>query len=122
MRPRGGMGWAAVTLRLVSERPEPKTPRRRHFTPAEDDALREMCAAGLPLGAITRVLRRHRYSVQWRCEILGITPGTGRRGPRPSASNDGAHCTRCHILLARAPAGDGRVCGWCARETMTNIY
>lgn len=79
---------------------QPPTPRRHNqpYSPAEEEAIRQMRAERIPYAEIAARLGRPYTSVAQRISALGLTGWGSRDCPR---------CPRCEILLSAAPAGHG---------------
>ena len=93
--------------------------RSGRFTPEEDATIVAMRAAGHSTNEIADALGRDAAEVRAHTRLLRLRAAVpkAKRGPRPKNATSGpGYCRRCTILLARAPAGQGGICGYCAME------
>ena len=107
-----------MTLSLVSERPTRNT---APFSDAENVTLRTMCAEGASYSAMSAALGRSPSAIARHVAALDIDKPAAHGGwnamaRERQASAPRVACHRCGVLLARAPAGHGDVCGWCKME------
>ncbi len=107
-----------MTLRLVSERPTRNT---APFSDAENVTLRTMCAEGASYNAMSAALGRSPSAIARHVAALDIDKPAAHGGwnamaRERKASAPRVACHRCGVLLARAPAGDDGICGWCENE------
>lgn len=107
-----------MTLHLVSER---TTPNTAPYTDDEHERLRAMCAEGASYSVMSAALGRSPSAIARHVAALDIDKPAAHGGwnamvRERQASAPRIACHRCGILLARAPAGHGDVCGWCERE------
>lgn len=91
--------------------------RPMHRVTAADIALlRQMAAAGASAREIAAAIGCSRNRVPRLAAALGVKLFQQHApGPKPGATwvLESQQCTRCKILLARAPGGHGDLCGWC---------
>ena len=104
-----------MTLSLVSERPRRRRGRGTFGRDDEDAIVVAMCAADATVAEIAAAVNRDTSYVYACVKRLHVQP---RRLPvgRPAGQALRPACARCGVLLARAPAGDDGICGWCIEE------
>jgi len=103
-----------TTLTIVYERERPKAHTNRPYTPEEDAAIRAKLAANQSYREIAADLGRTVSAIKYRIYAMeNLRPHRGQ-GIRATAGPD--NCRRCGLLLAHAPAGHDRMCGYCVKE------
>jgi hypothetical protein len=112
-----------MTTTMAHEMATQRTGRvGRPFTPAEDDTLRRLAAAGHTRRQIADAMDRPYWTIHTRAEMLGIAFTAYAPG--------GGHCRRCTILLSAVPPPreaegndtpqeaeeDDGLCRWCRND------
>ena len=103
-------------------------PRQRIFTHAEIEALGECYRAGARIRDLQRQFHADHRTIHVLLVSSGVTlrlrgdNGKTKRGVKRPPLRSPAHCIKCYILLAEAPAGSDGLCGWCVQEARGIFY